>query len=75
MGGGGENFPHWKKTLAPLYVGETIISLEVWKKFLRKPNHLYPLKSQMVDPLGIFNAEEKIAEKKIFPSLKLPTSV
>ena len=29
----------------------------------------------MVDPLGIFNAKEKIVEKKIFPSLKLPTSV
>ena len=69
---------HWKKYLTPLYVWETIISLEVWEKKSYPNQIIYtPLKSQMVYPLGIVNAKEKIAEKKnrIFLSLKLPMFV
>ena len=60
----GKYILHWKKKLSwrimveknltPLYVGEKILSPEVWKKrFLPKPNHPFRSQSQMVESLHV----------------------
>ena len=56
FGAGGGEYPALKKTLAPLYVGETIISLAISrglekKTFLPKPSHLYPPQKSNSRPL------------------------
>ena len=69
----GREYPALKKTLAPLYVGETIISLAISRGLEKKhsyPNQITytPLKSQILDSLKIFNARRKSLKKiELFP--------